>query len=298
MSKQTVTSPFHPAPLSDEFKGLASFGYNPPAPERARTIIHGSLKSGKTSFVCSNPTTCVLDFEGGTSAVLNPRAWVIDLSPEAGSVEQRLDQTLRALEKEAKQKKPTFTTVAVDSVDYLIAHLERVFCARQGVEDIGEFRQKGAGYPKVRRMMMDILNRISDAGYGIQLVSHLVEKSYVDDDGNTKYRYIPALYNSFLTELGAWIFQCLTIITASRLVYPTRTITAPDGTKREVEIRTNPTTVQEVTLQTVPLRDNRQSGCRVHLPGRLVLPEADGFAVYAEAYNKEVAQNKARLGIE
>jgi len=293
---QEITSPWSPKPLKRIFKDLAVCEYRPRPVEKCRVLVWGLPKSGKTTFVCSNPDAIVLDFEGGANAVVHPRAYVVDLSPASGDVLNRYQKIKNLLIEDARSVDPQFKVVVIDSIDFMADRWDATFCAENGITDLGEYRSGGAGYHRVNMRILDELRTFEDAGYGIMLVGHLSEKSY-DDSGNQRFRIVPNIRDSLLRPLARWADQILTIASVPQIVYPTKRVPVPGkpGEYRTVEIKTEPQTVNRIVLQAVKMSDNHNTGCRVQIPGQLELPEADGYQVYKTAYETEVQRVREHL---
>jgi hypothetical protein len=287
---QTITAPNRLKPV---FEGLIQRGYNPRPPEKSRMLVLGLRKSGKSSFICSNPDACVLDFEGGCNAITNPRAYVADLSPtnqDAAGVWASYQKIKTVLIQDGKSPKPQFRTIGVDSIDLMVDLLATLFCREQKIENLSEYKSMGAGFQRVRERMLRELQDFEDAGYGLMIPSHLGEKTLTDSTGSSRLVVQPRLSDSFRQALLMRVDQIVHIGLTAVTTFPKKTITLPGGVTREIEDKTNPQTEIQVQLRTLSGPTDRERGCRVAIPDGLEIPVADGWSVYANAYNAEVAR--------
>lgn len=306
--EQTNVNPFKPRPLKPLFaKASVTWGYNPREPERARIYLMGLRKQFKTSFAASNPDAVILDFEGGANAVMSPRAYVVNLSgtatklpTDSGYAEERawllkspLDRyllTKKLLLEDAKSADPQFKTVVIDSMDLFIEHKITEFCRDERVENIGDYRSHGAGYSKVCERITRELQDFEDAGYGMVLIAHLGEQK--DDTG--KITIGTRITGSFHKTLLMKVDQVMTINLLSVSTQATRDVEQNGKVVKKVIPGQRDTKVT-ISLRTMPLPDNVERGCRVQIPDGLELPLSDAWAVYADAYRKEVQRVKSTL---
>lgn len=305
--EQALISPYTPKPLKSVFKGMATYGYNPRRPERARHLILAQPKHGKSSLGVSCPTAAVLDFEGGANAVTNPRAYIFNLSGTPTLVpgdpryaEERawlmVDPWERYLKvkdlliEDSKSADPQFTTVVVDSLDVFLDRISSNLCRAKGADNIsdGAFGKYGGFHlvsEQVRREFADF----ESAGYGLVIPTHLTEKRMVD--GNVALE--PLVFPSVFKAVLRMVDQVVSIkkIVESRAAK--KKITTPKGVEVEIDDPNKRIITTAVTLRTVPMPENPDRGCRVSIPDELTLPQADGWEQYASAYNAEVARVRA-----
>lgn len=308
---QQIVSPFG-GTLKDIFKGMMHTGYNPRPPERSRLLLLGLRKSFKTSFACSHSRCCVLDWEGGANAVMHKKAFDANLSGvptlsagEPGYAEERqwlaaapwarYLRVKEALLADAKSPEPQFTTVAIDSVDYMIELMCTQFCREQAIEDLGDYKTMGAGYGRVRERFLRELDDLEMAGYGLILNAHLGEKMMHRPDGSDNLRVEPRISDSFYKALMMKVDQIMHISLTVDTIPTKRTTRLPNGQEVEVVDKSKTETVVNIVLRTVPTPENRERGCRVQIPDRLHLPLDGAWDVYAQAYREEVKRVRATL---
>lgn len=309
---QTLNSPFRPKPLKAAFQGLSvSYGYNPRLPERARIYLLGLRKQFKSSFAASNPDACILDFEGGANAVMAPRAYVCNLSATATAepgtpayeaerawlkmpVLERYAKIKAQLIADASTKDPQFKTIGFDSIDLFIELLITDFCREVGVEHIGDYKSRGAGYNRVLERLMRELQDFEEAGYGLIIVAHLGEKTLNNGD-DSQLIIRPRISDSFHKGLLMKVDQILQISLTSISV-PAKVAKTFNGKTIMVDDKENRVTKTEVLLRSIPTPENPERGCRVQIPDKLQLPLADAWQTYARAYRAEVRRVRASLG--
>lgn len=309
---QVLSSPFVAGPLKTVFAGMAVCGYNPRPAERGRIYLMGLRKSFKTSFCCSHPGCCVLDFEGGANAVMTPRAFTVNLSGGAtlspgqpGYEEERkwlllspwdrFQKIKAALILDGRSQAPQFSTIAIDSSDLMAEVMVDRFCQEQGVADIGEYKTKGAGYGMVRVQMFRQLKDLEDAGYGLIVTAHLSEKILTNEDGTNRIIVDNWIFDSFHRAFLRWADQVLNIYLTVTSMPTKRTIRLTDGSAAVIDDKVNRVEEALIELRTIPTPDNRERGCRVQVPDRLRLPFADAWQVYRKAYQEEISRVQRQL---
>jgi len=298
---QTVTSPMSNRELKPAFAGLARRGYNPRSPERARHLVLGLRKSGKSSLACSHPGCIVLDWEGGTDAIVNQKAFTVDIKPRSEELAsgrplggmpsldpwERFQHIKKALLSDAKSGSPNFQTVAFDSVDFMLEHMMARFCAGHNaagkvVANIADYKDGRAGWFEVRAPFIREIQDFDDAGYGLILNSHLAER-IVEERTVTQ----PRLSNSFREALLMMVDQILHIEYRWESLPGKRIITV-NGKEKEIADPQNRQEISSVVLRTVAKPTDRERGCRVEIEDGLVLPSGQMWETYAERYRKEV----------
>lgn len=286
---QELSSPYTPTPLKSAFDGLATYGYNPKPPELARMLLLGFPKSGKTTFLASNPKAMIADWEGGARAVTNPRAYVTDLSYDGWN---RWIKLKAALLNDAKTKDRMFDTVVIDSADEMYAHIARSFCQKYGVESVGD-KQGTNGWNAIANMFLTEITPLEEAGYGVLYVSQLREKILKKNGEDTVY-IEPVLPDSWRRPILYRVEQIISVLSETRTEFPkvTRTV---NGKEVTYEDKGNPVTTRKVYLKPAASRESRNEGCRVCIPDRLEIPAADGWQAYANAYAAEVKRVQQAL---
>jgi len=298
---QGLTSPFSNKPIFRDIPLIR--GYNPRPPERARHLIMGLRKSAKSTFVCSLPMCCVLDWEGGCDAITKARAHVVSLtdfpSPERANVMKswfslgvwdRYEKIKDALLKDAKTTAPTFTTIAVDSVDYMFDVICARFCQENNIFSVGDFKgKKGTGWYQVRVRLLSEIDAFEQAGYGLLLTTHQTETTVWRDDHPT-LQLRPNLSEQVRQALLRRVDQ---IVHMSALLEQDETEVTTMVKGKPISTTQRTGLVTRVRLRTVPVRDDKERGCRVNIPDKLLIPEVNGWDTYAAAYRAEVERRRA-----
>jgi len=301
---QIVTSAFTGQPLKPAFQGVQlTRGYHPRPPERARILLMGLRKSGKSTFAVSHPGCCVLDFEGGCAAIPHPRAYIAGLTdcpapddraanPEwyARDLWDRYQQVKSALLADAKTASPQFTTVAFDSVDFLLSVIIDRFCREHELDSITDYKGRGAGWFEVASRLLREIDDMERAGYGLILNTHQVEKTFSHGE-NTWVEIKPCLIESARRELLKRVDQIMHI-GMTEVTKPRMETVTIDGKPYQCKTQ-EVDTIVKVVLRTIPLGNDRERGCRVAIPDKLELPPRDAWAAYADAYNAEVERQQA-----
>jgi hypothetical protein len=257
-------------------------------------MVMGLQKHGKSTLLCSHPGALVFDWEGGASAVTHPRAYIADLWGQADPWAKYL-QIKELVIQDARSAHPQFRTVFMDTADQMIDYMQFRFCQEEGLDNIGDYRDGRAGYARVRERFMRELFDFEAAGYGIGVAVHQEEQFLQDRQGGSILRIKVCMSDSFRRALIRYVDQIITITRVTETVYPMKTVNIPGKGSRQIEDRSRPQSVVQVHLRTLPIAEDQTTGCRVSIPDRLLLPEADGWTVYADAYQKEVAARKAEL---
>lgn len=297
MTGQKLNSPFLNIPLTR--------GYNPRPPERARILLQGLRKSGKSTFACTHAGCCVLDWEGGCSAIPTSRAYIAALSevPSGGVVPpamrewytltpwERYERIKAALLADAKSDKPMFTTVALDTIDAMFDVICERFCQEKSIESVSDYKLKGAGWFEVRSRLLREVDAFDAAGYGLILTSHLVERVLTDGE-NQRVKIQPSLTDSVRLALLKRVDQIMhcAAISTEEAQKQTRVVQG-----RRIEVEVGRITKVEVVLRTVPVGPDHERGCRVEIPDKLVLTPERAWDAYADAYRQEVARRQAAL---
>lgn len=304
MSTQVLENPISKRKLKPTFGAMGYRAYSPRPPERARTLVLGLRKTGKSSFAASNPVCAVLDFEGGAHSVKNPQAYIFPIQPTADEVDsgkpregydsldpwQRYQAVKKALLADAKSGDPQFKTVAIDSVDAMVEFMIGEFCKEKKIDNLGDYKDGRAGWFEVRSPFQRELLDFDYAGYGLIMISHLAERVV-----NENLVVQPKLSNSFREAL---------LMMADQIVHTEFIWESKPGTKtvkignemKTVPDRENRIEESRVVLRTISKPNDRERGCRVQIPDGLVLPDGAGWAAYAEAYLKEVERVKSEVG--
>jgi len=274
-------------PIPADYKALGvTSGYNPRPPEQLRLFIVGPPGEGKSTFISSIPDTLILDFETGADAVPNGRAARVRIKNYA-HYKAIIDQ----LVKDGKQGRVTFKRVAFDTVDEWAALIATQLGEEKGVENITEFGSKGHGWSLIKNRAWGDVRELEAAGFIWCCLGHMTEKtvtSPVDHKETTVIRAL--LFDSFAKTIqrNSDVYGTVYNVSGEQIVK--QQITLPGGQVRIVEKKL-PITVYKLDLSTVGKKEGKLRGVP-KMPRELELPAADGWGVFADAYNEAVAAEK------
>lgn len=145
---------------------------------------------GKTTTACKFPNNLLLAFERGYNAI--PGAMAQPISSWA-----QFRQVIRQLKK--PEVKERFQCVTIDTVDLCYDLCEKYICANAvrpdnsvGVDDISEIGY-GKGYTAAAKEFDECLRSIIELDYGLILISHSVDKTFTDENGQEFNKIVPTL---------------------------------------------------------------------------------------------------------
>ena len=145
---------------------------------------------GKTTTACKFPNNLLLAFERGYNAI--PGAMAQPISSWA-----QFRQVIRQLKR--PEVKERFQCVTIDTVDLCYDLCEKYICANAvrpdnsvGVDDISEIGY-GKGYTAAAKEFDECLRSIIELDYGLILISHSVDKTFTDENGQEFNKIVPTL---------------------------------------------------------------------------------------------------------
>lgn len=134
----------------------------------------------------------MLGFEKGWNAIPGAMAQPVNSWGEFRKV-------LRQLKDPKVQER--FSTIIVDTADIAYDYCEKYICANAvrpdgsiGVDNIGDIGY-GKGYKMAAKEFDDCLRSILQMNYGLVLISHSVDKTFKDQNGNEYNQIVPTLDN-------------------------------------------------------------------------------------------------------
>ena len=163
-----------------------------------RILVYGTEKVGKSTFAASAPSPIFIDIEDGLTQIRTSKF------PKATS----LDDVTAAIET-LEHEEHDFSTLVIDSVDWLENLIFEKMCLEHGVESI---TQIGGGYaawknfyPKYWNTILRSLDRIrNERGLAIVLVAHAKVEKFEDPESQPYDRYSPRLEKSAAAMLCEW----------------------------------------------------------------------------------------------
>lgn len=153
-------------------------------------FFYGEPKSGKTTIATKFPRHMLLAFEKGYNAIPGAMAQPVNSWAEFRKV-------LKQLKDEKVKEK--FETIIIDTVDIAYDLCEKYICANAkrsdggfGVDAIGDI-PFGKGYTLVAKEFDECLRSIVQMDYGLVLISHAVDKTFKDEQGQEFNQIVPTL---------------------------------------------------------------------------------------------------------
>ena len=153
-------------------------------------FFYGEPKSGKTTIATKFPNHLLLAFEKGYNAIPGAMAQPVNSWSEFRKV-------LRQLKDPKVQAR--FETIIVDTADIAYDYCEKYICSNHqnpdgsvGVDTIGDIPY-GKGYKMAAKEFDECLRMILQLNYGLVLISHAVDKTFKDQNGQEYNQIIPTL---------------------------------------------------------------------------------------------------------
>jgi hypothetical protein len=153
-------------------------------------FLYGEPKSGKTTMATKFPKHLLLAFEKGYNAIPGAMAQPINSWSEFRKVLRQLKSD------EAKNR---FETIIVDTADIAYDLCEKYICANAkradggvGVDAVGDIPY-GKGYTLVANEFDECLRSILQMNYGLVLISHSIDKTFKDVNGQEYQQIVPTL---------------------------------------------------------------------------------------------------------
>ena len=153
-------------------------------------FFYGEPKSGKTTIATKFPRHLLLAFEKGYNAIPGAMAQPINSWAEFRKVLKQL--------KDPKVKEK-FETIIIDTADIAYDLCEKYICQNAkradggfGVDAVGDI-PFGKGYTMVAKEYDDCLRSIVQMDYGLVLISHSVDKTFKDEQGQEFNQIVPTL---------------------------------------------------------------------------------------------------------
>ena len=153
-------------------------------------FFYGEPKSGKTTTAAKFPSSLLLAFEKGYSAIPGVMAQPINSWSE-------FRQVLRQLKSDAA--KAAYATIIIDTADIAYDYVSKYICDNAkrpdggfGVDNIADI-PFGKGYGLVSQEFDECLRSIVQMGYGLVLISHATDKAFKDESGQEYNKIVPTL---------------------------------------------------------------------------------------------------------
>lgn len=148
-------------------------------------MLYGEPKTGKTTIASQFPKALLLAFETGYLAIPGIMAQPINKWSE-------FKQVLKQLKEDKAHEQ--FSNIVVDTADIAYDLCEKFICNQAGVSAINEIPY-GQGWSKASKEFDEALRSIPQMGYGLVMISHSQDKSFVDENGVEYNQIVPTLAN-------------------------------------------------------------------------------------------------------
>lgn len=148
-------------------------------------LFYGEPKTGKTTIASRFPNALLLAFEIGYKAIPGVKALPITKWSEFKKVLRQLD---------SPEAKAMYDNIIIDTADIADDYAVKHICMQQGVDNIKDIAY-GQGWTMAQRELDEALRSITQMGYGLVLISHSQEKTFMDDTGAEYTRIAPTLSN-------------------------------------------------------------------------------------------------------
>lgn len=148
-------------------------------------LFYGQPKTGKTTIASQFPNSLLLAFETGYLAIPGIMAQPINKWSE-------FKQVLKQLKEDEIHDK--FSNIIIDTVDIAYDLCEKFICNQNSVSAINEIPY-GQGWSKASKEFDEALRSIPQMGYGLIMISHSQDKSFVDENGHEYNQIVPTLAN-------------------------------------------------------------------------------------------------------
>lgn len=161
-----------------------------------RVLLYGVEGIGKSSFGAQAPNAIFLPIETGLD----------DIDCASMPLVTSWNQAMESL-KELYLEQHEFTTLVIDSLDWLEALIWESVCASKPVSNIEEFGY-GKGYVKAIEYWRELLQGLTllrdDKGMCIVLLAHSKVETFRNPEGEDYDRYMPRLHKLASSILREW----------------------------------------------------------------------------------------------
>ena len=261
-----------------------SIGLSIPEPDGIVLMLLSFSGAGKSTFCRSVPNSLTVGFQKNSGgSVPGARGAHMELNTWAA-----WDKLYNQLLHDAPSR--PFRVICIDTIDEwaeicstpVIDKWNMV--ARAPVTDLGDVGQKGKGFGERSRLMLDHVVRLANAGYGVYLTGHLMERE-VTVGRDTKTVVRPFMSNT--------TYKLLQIVTFVKAELSVSTVTHKAKVVTSTVPGAAPLSIMEKLAK--PERDYRLSlhsnaiGDEVkirlsHLPEYISVPRINGYDAFADAF--------------
>ena len=183
-------------------------------------MFYGEPKSGKTTTASKFPKSLIIAFEKGYAALPGVKALPVNSWSDFLKVLRQL--------KDPKAK-DSYETIVIDTADIAYDYCEQYICQINSVDSISQIPY-GGGYTQVAKEFDAKLRSIVQLDFGLVLISHSTEKTFVSETGQEYSKIIPTLPNK----------ARLICERACDIIGYSRTVETADGNKTMLFLRGTP----------------------------------------------------------
>lgn len=280
---QQVTSVSEGGDISSAWEGLGiKQGFEPLPLSRARFLMGGFVKDGKSTLMASRPRTLILDFEDAVRNVRGAKAHYIPIVSW-----NSLQKVLEQLRSQAQRGVRDFDHVVVDTLDrYADIECDKI-CEEEKKSVINEVYGGKGGYSLWQKRVAGFFRELYRMGYGWTAVSHLKWANGSDQNGKeiqyVRHGPIPSLIQA-LQQDADYLCQI-----GSEIVNEEQ----PDPRNPKMKIRVPRRRVLLTTKEGTTRAYNAEVGSRVPLSEFLEIPLHDGWSVVEADWERAAAECKA-----
>ncbi len=145
-------------------------------------LIYGLPKIGKTSIVSHFEKVFYMSFEPGTKALKGVYSRPVNTWEEFTKYVDLLEDG-----------EHSFKTVCIDTCDLCYQALADYWCRKEKIQDIGEIKDYGVTWRKVKKELRTQILRLTNQNIGVVFISHTTEKEFESPiDGESYERQQPS----------------------------------------------------------------------------------------------------------
>lgn len=274
----------------------AGSGWAVPTAEQARVVLTGQPGSGKSTFLNSCKSMFIIDPERGGRTVSDPKAMrfpATDRPATADDYRKVFQQLIKHREKEGDNS--DFSTIGIDSYDYLIYLFQRDLATKYSLEDVGDYSGgHGKGYRVVGDELWGYIDALHNMGVGWWIVMH--QRAYtkkLEQDDAVTYRF--GVSDSYKYPVKQRCEHVLFLDRGvERIKKPPKIVSLPGGKTKEISQGYEQKEVR--LLSCFPFLNSTETAAdvkvRLPLPEKIVVPDHDGWSSWVDAYNASVYRLK------
>ena len=146
-------------------------------------LFYGSPKTGKTTIASKFPDSLLLAFEKGFNALPGVMAAPINSWGE-------FKKTL--IDLNDKEVKKMYSTIIIDTADIAYAYCEKYISSNNQVNNVKDIPY-GAAYKMCENEFDECIREILKMDYGLVIISHSQEKTFINKDGVEHVKIVPTL---------------------------------------------------------------------------------------------------------